>query len=224
MERDMQRKKIIWMLLVGCAAVAIFYPSVFQYGKYADSHVQSATSSAQTGVSHSFGSLQAQESKHTSGTQLSARSPQSPVMNPPQNKSESQQHPESSRQSFSSQAGSSDVAPAALSISSSMTLTDNQVAQSAKSQQDSKQRFIKMDASGRQLSDDADNWACVYDSKTRLLWENNIGMSHELRYRWSEPSVKEESPEHSPIEIELCLSMLVLFSVITLAAAVVIAG
>jgi len=50
----MQQKKVIWMLLVGCAAVAIFYPLVFQYEKDAALHAQSNTSSAQTGANQSL--------------------------------------------------------------------------------------------------------------------------------------------------------------------------
>lgn len=82
----MQQKKVIWMLLVGCAAVAIFYPLVFQYEKDAALHAQSNTSSAQTGANQSFSSLQAQEPASIVGTQLSANAPQSSVMSPPQNK------------------------------------------------------------------------------------------------------------------------------------------
>lgn len=191
-------KKVIWMLLVGCAAVAIFYPLVFQYEKDAALHAQSNTSSAQTGANQSFSSLQAQEPASIVGTQLSANAPQSSVMSPPQNKIETQQPPEPVRQSLSSLESLSDDFQTTSSMSSKVLLSDSEFSQGDEPQKHPEKRFIKMDPSGKQLSDDADNWACVYDSKTQLLWESSIGISHNLRYRWSESSAKDESPEHCP--------------------------
>ncbi|MFC3116123.1 Lcl C-terminal domain-containing protein [Cellvibrio fontiphilus] len=65
-------------------------------------------------------------------------------------------------------------------------------------EQDRNRRFIKIDISGKVLADDASEWACVYDTKTQLLWEHNIGMPHDLHYRWSEPSENNMQPETCP--------------------------
>ena len=198
----MQQKKVIWMLLVGCAAVAIFYPLVFQYEKDAALHAQSNTSSAQTGANQSFSSLQAQEPASIVGTQLSASAPQSSVMSPPQNKIETQQPPEPVRQSLSSLESLSDDVQTTSSMSSKVLLSDSEFSQGDEPQKHPEKRFIKIGMSGEILAENADSWACVYDSKTQLLWESSIGISHNLRYRWSEPSANDESPEGCPYYAE----------------------
>jgi hypothetical protein len=195
----MQRKKIIWTLLVGCTSVVIFFPVVFQSEMRVFPPAQTIPLGVRTTTNNSVAELQVQEPASEGGTQLSKGAPQLRVSHSQQNESESQQSSEIiPRSPIAQEFGGQDM-PTIPARSSPMPRTENEIAGTNKPQQpDRKQRFIKIDASGKQLADDADNWACVYDSKTRLLWESNIGMSHELRYRWSEPSVKEESPEHCP--------------------------
>ncbi len=191
----MKRKKAICILLATCAAVVIFYPMVFQYWKNAARSVQPVPSQNQTSTTNRSASLQTQEPSSTPSTPLSGGAPQSKLMLPPLHKSESQQPPEPVRQSFSSHESLSDDVQTRSSMSSKVLLSDNEFSQSDEPQE---QRFIKIDVSGKILEENADSWACVYDSKTQWLWENSVGISHELRYRWSEPSANDESLESCP--------------------------
>ncbi len=49
-------------------------------------------------------------------------------------------------------------------------------------------QFIKVDATGAKLADDAKEWSCVYDESTNLLWENKTEANKKYTYNWYSPS------------------------------------
>lgn len=50
--------------------------------------------------------------------------------------------------------------------------------------------YLKIDEDGRVLDDAAENWSCIYDRQTKILWEGKShrksGFTAEAKYQWKE--------------------------------------
>lgn len=69
---------------------------------------------------------------------------------------------------------------------------------------DAKQRYVKIDAAGNPLPENANTWSCVLDTYTQLLWEiknsSHPGFSADTRYRWEATPTPNNYTDENPLE------------------------
>lgn len=183
----MQRKALLFVVLVGTIAFVSFYEAVFQPNAGGFFRTQPTQLAVQTTPTSATAIPQTELPESIEKPRTFAGEPE--VSDPQQNEREHGAPQEIIHQSSSSHKSYGDETETSTipTVLTQEIQTDHEIpASDAHQEPANNHRFVKIDASGKPLADDADHWACVYDTKTNLLWEIDAGMPHQFRYRWSQ--------------------------------------